>query len=164
MILYTKDKSLVRKESTQKLSSKIQNQANRKQLLDNPLTSTYHPSINETGDPLNALQLNDSEHLQMHSQIMESNFKISLLTNSYVLQIDQDAHLDILSNAISRQKELGLLINGEIETHIQILEETEERVDRTAARLGDTSRRLDRFRESSSECGRCKFLVYCFKA
>jgi hypothetical protein len=65
--------------------------------------------------------------------------------------LDQDEHLDILTEAIQRQKEIGNLINQELDTHLQILEETDEHVELTRARLQNTHTRLDRFREESGQ-------------
>ncbi|KAF1805549.1 hypothetical protein FB192DRAFT_1275267 [Mucor lusitanicus] len=56
---------------------------------------------------------------------------------------DQDQDLDHLSDAIRRQRELGLLIGDELETHAQIIDETEEMVDRTDERLRQAKKKLD---------------------
>lgn len=88
---------------------------------------------------------------------------------------DQDVQLDVLSQAIDRQKQVGILITDELESQIDLLQDTEEQVnyaanstrnhllilfycggggrdddeyiqvDRTQSRLAATSRRLDTF-------------------
>ncbi|KAG1106316.1 hypothetical protein G6F42_016802 [Rhizopus arrhizus] len=71
------------------------------------------------------------------------------MENGQILQLqqriidDQDQDLDHLSDAIRRQRELGLLIGDELETHAQIIDETEEMVDRTDERLRQAKKKLD---------------------
>lgn len=59
------------------------------------------------------------------------------------LFVDQDTDLDHLSDAIRRQRELGLLIGDELEVHAQLIDETEEMVDRTDERLRQAKKKLD---------------------
>lgn len=56
---------------------------------------------------------------------------------------DQDQDLDDLSDAIRRQRELGLLIGDELESHAILIDETEEMVDRTDERLRKAKKKLD---------------------
>lgn len=56
---------------------------------------------------------------------------------------DQDQDLDHLSDAIRRQRELGVLIGDELETHVQLIDETEDMVDRTDERLRQAKKKLD---------------------
>ncbi|CEP18200.1 hypothetical protein [Parasitella parasitica] len=71
------------------------------------------------------------------------------MENGHILQLqqrimdDQDQDLDHLSDAIRRQRELGLLIGDELETHAQLIDETEEMVDRTDERLRQAKKKLD---------------------
>lgn len=71
--------------------------------------------------------MEDGQILQLQQRIMD----------------DQDQDLDHLSDAIRRQRELGLLIGDELETHAQIIDETEEMVDRTDERLRQAKKKLD---------------------
>ncbi|ORE12405.1 hypothetical protein BCV71DRAFT_191113, partial [Rhizopus microsporus] len=57
--------------------------------------------------------------------------------------LDQDQDLDHLSEAIRRQRELGLMIGDELETHAILIDETEEMVDRTDERLRRAKKKLD---------------------
>lgn len=57
--------------------------------------------------------------------------------------VDQDTDLDHLSSAIRRQRELGLLIGDELETHAQLIDETEAMVDNTDERLRQAKKKLD---------------------
>ncbi|CEG70629.1 hypothetical protein RMATCC62417_06492 [Rhizopus microsporus] len=71
------------------------------------------------------------------------------MENSQILQLqqriidDQDQDLDHLSEAIRRQRELGLMIGDELETHAILIDETEEMVDRTDERLRRAKKKLD---------------------
>ncbi|KAF7726951.1 cytosolic Fe-S cluster assembly factor nbp35 [Apophysomyces ossiformis] len=56
---------------------------------------------------------------------------------------DQDNNLDQLSDVIRRQRELGLLIGDELETHAQLIDETGTLADRTDAKLRQARKRLN---------------------
>lgn len=66
---------------------------------------------------------------------------------------DQDTHLDHLSTSISRQHDLSLRMNEELELHTGLLTDLDRGVDDTELRLGGASNRLDRFRASMKEHG-----------
>ncbi|ORZ01453.1 hypothetical protein BCR43DRAFT_433199, partial [Syncephalastrum racemosum] len=70
--------------------------------------------------------------------------------------IDQDQNLDQLSDAIRRQRELGLIIGDELDTHAQLIDETTDMVDRTDARMQKARRKLDyvgrKVKENKSIC------------
>lgn len=66
---------------------------------------------------------------------------------------DQDTHLDHLSTSISRQHDLSLRMNEELELHAGLLTDLDRGVDDTELRLGGASNRLDRFRASMKEHG-----------
>lgn len=68
----------------------------------------------------------------------------------------QDTHLDHLSASISRQHELSLRMNEELELHTDLLHELDRDVDDTGLRLGGASDRLERFRRSVKEHGRSR--------
>ncbi|KAG2182025.1 hypothetical protein INT43_006951 [Umbelopsis isabellina] len=84
------------------------------------------------------------------------------LENGQILQLqtrmmdDQDRNLDMLSEAVGRQRELGLLIGDELEQHVQLIEETDEMVDRTDTRLRHAQKRLNyvgrRVKDNKSIC------------
>ncbi|KAJ8323208.1 hypothetical protein O5D80_007978 [Batrachochytrium dendrobatidis] len=75
--------------------------------------------------------LDNSELLQLHSRIIEQ----------------QDSHLDGLSETIARQKQMGQLISNELDMHVDLLDETEQVVDSTHARLNTAATRLGRVME-----------------
>ena len=69
---------------------------------------------------------------------------------------EQDTSLDALVSVIERQKQIGLQINQELDYHIELLEDTEDRVDNTTNRLGAASKRLEVVRKTvSSNWGMC---------
>lgn len=70
--------------------------------------------------------------------------------------LDQDASLDALVSVIERQKQIGHQINQELDYHIELLEDTENRVDGTTMRMASAQKRLDVVRKSvSSNWGLC---------
>ncbi|KAI9454197.1 syntaxin-like protein [Russula earlei] len=66
---------------------------------------------------------------------------------------DQDAHLDTLSRSITRQHDLSMQINDELETHTGLLEELDYDLDDTGNRLGRARQRLGRVASSAKEHG-----------
>ena len=80
--------------------------------------------------------LKDNEILKQQSQTMNG---IQKLFNHF---IEQDQNLDILSESIRRQKDIGLLISQELDTHLEILEDTEYQINYTETRLGTADRNL----------------------
>jgi len=80
----------------------------------------------------------------------ESQLNLILSLFFFFNLIDQDRHLDHLSEAIGRQKELGILISDELDLHAELLEQNEIAVDSTAGRMGTARRRLEDFRKSAS--------------
>lgn len=75
-------------------------------------------------------------HTHTHTPIRMHLNLSSLIT-------DQDENLDHLSLAIGRQRELGLLIGDELDSHVQLIDETEMLTDRTDERLRRAKRKLD---------------------
>jgi syntaxin 8 len=55
---------------------------------------------------------------------------------------DQDEHLDRLGESIGRQRELSIQIGDELETHVELLDDVDERVDRTQGRLDGAKKKL----------------------
>ncbi|KAG0226739.1 hypothetical protein BGW41_004092 [Actinomortierella wolfii] len=81
------------------------------------------------------------------------------LDNTQVLQLqqriveDQDSHLDRLSESLGRQREVGLMIGDELDTHIDMLGETEQLVDSTAQRLSRATKRITTVVRKTKGCG-----------
>jgi hypothetical protein len=76
-----------------------------------------------------------------------------------ILLLDQDRNLDMLGDAVGRQRELGLLIGDELDSHVQLIEETDEMVDRTDTRLRHAQKRLNhvgRRVKDNSKCQRAR--------
>ncbi|KAJ1972077.1 hypothetical protein H4R35_004875 [Dimargaris xerosporica] len=70
---------------------------------------------------------------------------------------EQDRNLDALSQSVRRQRELGISMHNELDTHIQLLDETDQAADRTAGRLNFAQRRLHDFEQSAQRTRSC----YC---
>ncbi|KAG0050246.1 hypothetical protein BGZ83_004988 [Gryganskiella cystojenkinii] len=66
----------------------------------------------------------------------------SRIDEAFEVQGHQDQNLDRLSNALGRQQEIGLMIGDELDTHLDMLDDTDHLVDRTASRLQIASRQL----------------------
>ncbi|KAG0744956.1 hypothetical protein G6F57_008873 [Rhizopus arrhizus] len=97
--------------------------ATTRELLLNNNKNNDPPRFN----PIDANHLENSQILQLQQRIMD----------------DQDQDLDHLSDAILRQRELGLLIGEELETHAILIDETGDMVDRTDERLRRAKKKLD---------------------
>ena len=70
---------------------------------------------------------------------------------------EQDQRLDILSNSISRQHHISLQINDELDSHVGLLEELDNDVDRTSSRLRAARKRLDQVAKGAKNNG-CVFI------
>jgi regulator of vacuolar morphogenesis len=67
-----------------------------------------------------------------------------LLGYQQSLMTVQDAQLDQLMNVVSRQKELGRMMNTELSIQNEIINELEDRVDLTHGRLKQATKQADR--------------------
>ncbi|KAF9288235.1 hypothetical protein BGZ68_000626 [Mortierella alpina] len=90
----------------------------------------------------------------------DNEVEVDNLDNSQMLQLhqrivdDQDQNLDRLSEAIGRQQEIGLMIGNELDSHIDMLEDTDHIVDRTESRLGIARKQLTKVAKGTREgCG-----------
>jgi syntaxin 8 len=66
---------------------------------------------------------------------------------------DQDVHLDSLSRSITRQRDLSVQINDELEIHTGLLEELDHDLDNTGNRMGRARQRLGRVANGAREHG-----------
>ncbi|KAF9189911.1 hypothetical protein BGZ51_009190 [Haplosporangium sp. Z 767] len=110
------------------------------------------------------LGLNQNSTKHSRSKIVrfsEHEVEVDNLDNNQMLQLhqrimdDQDQNLDRLSEAIGRQQELGLMIGEELDTHMDMLEDTDHLVDRTENRLGIAKKRLTKVAQGTKGCGEC---------
>ncbi|KAI1310237.1 hypothetical protein EDD11_003853 [Mortierella claussenii] len=81
--------------------------------------------------------LNNGQMLQLHQRIMD----------------DQDQNLDRLSEALGRQQEIGLMIGDELDTHMDMLDDTDHLVDRTENHLATARRQLTKVAKGTKGCG-----------
>ncbi|KAG8877738.1 hypothetical protein FRB97_003152 [Tulasnella sp. 331] len=59
------------------------------------------------------------------------------------MMTEQDAHLDVLSQSINRQRDISIHIGSELEVHDGLLQDLDGQLDRTNGRLDSARRRLD---------------------
>ncbi|KAH9960611.1 hypothetical protein BC827DRAFT_1206702 [Russula dissimulans] len=78
---------------------------------------------------------------------------VFLLREQQRLMDDQDVHLDSLSRSITRQHDLSMQINDELEVHTGLLEELDHDLDDTGHRLGRARQRLGRVASGAKEHG-----------
>lgn len=87
---------------------------------------------------VDAEELDNQQVLQLHSRVIE----------------EQDESLDRLSESIRTQRELSIQIGDELDTHVQLLDDVEDLVDRHQGRLNNAKRRLDHVAKSAKEHGK----------
>ncbi|KAN0126033.1 hypothetical protein V8E52_001240 [Russula decolorans] len=78
---------------------------------------------------------------------------VFVLQEQQHLMDDQDVHLDTLSRSITRQHDLSMHINDELEVHTGLLEELDHDLDDTGIRLGRARQRLGRVANGAKEHG-----------
>ncbi|GJJ78973.1 hypothetical protein EMPS_11332 [Entomortierella parvispora] len=108
------------------------------------------------------LGLNQGSTRHSRSKVVrfsENEVEVDNLDNSQMLQLqqriveDQDQNMDRLSEALGRQQEIGLMIGDELDTHIDMLEDTDHLVERTGNRLQIASKQLSRVAKGTKGCG-----------
>ncbi|KAG0317197.1 hypothetical protein BGZ99_006449 [Dissophora globulifera] len=108
------------------------------------------------------LGLNQTSTKHTRSKVVrfsEHEVEVDNLSNHQMLQLqqrivdDQDQNLDRLSEALGRQQELGLMIGDELDTHMEMLDDTDHLVDRTSSRLGIARRQLTKVAKGTKGCG-----------
>lgn len=70
------------------------------------------------------------------------------------MRTDQDVHLDTLSRSITRQHDLSMQINDELDVHTGLLEELDHDLDNTESRLSRAGQRLGRVAKGAKEHGK----------
>ncbi|KAI0371912.1 hypothetical protein BV20DRAFT_964553 [Pilatotrama ljubarskyi] len=75
-----------------------------------------------------------------------------LLQQRQIMDV-QDVHLDELSRSITRQRDISLQINDELDVHTGLLEGLDHDLDRTDSRLTQARRKLDRVARGAKENG-----------
>ena len=70
------------------------------------------------------------------------------------VRTDQDVHLDTLSRSITRQHDLSMQINDELDVHTGLLEELDHDLDNTESRLSRAGQRLGRVAKGAKEHGK----------
>ncbi|KAI9205287.1 uncharacterized protein BJ171DRAFT_501696 [Polychytrium aggregatum] len=127
---------LAQSRECDKLEALAGESSERMQLLSMPEPpaggSSSRSKVTRFAEPLvieDAYDASNSEMVQLQQRIMQ----------------DQDSHLDLLSESILRQKDIGIMISDELNMHVQLLEETEQSVDNQNRNLRQAQRRLNEF-------------------
>nr|XP_019010286.1 syntaxin 8 [Kwoniella pini CBS 10737]OCF49067.1 syntaxin 8 [Kwoniella pini CBS 10737] len=76
-----------------------------------------------------------------------------MLDHQQIMMNDQDERLNLLSNSIGRQNHLSVQIGSELDIHHQLLEDTDQAMDRTANSLNRARRRLDKVANDAKQHG-----------
>lgn len=79
--------------------------------------------------------------------------RVRLLTNACSFESEQDAHLDVLSQSINRQRDISIHIGSELEVHDGLLQDLDGQLDRTNGRLDSARRRLDQVARGTKNNG-----------
>ena len=77
-----------------------------------------------------------------------------LILNLLALRTDQDERLNLLSHSIGRQNHLSIQIGSELDLHNEMLEDTDQAMDRTTARLSKARKRLDKVASDAKQYGK----------
>jgi len=72
---------------------------------------------------------------------------------------EQDKILDILGESIGRTKQIAVAIGNETEEQMGLLEDIDERVDKTTARVKNTTRRVERVEAKADT--KCMWVTIC---
>lgn len=72
---------------------------------------------------------------------------------------DQDSRLGALATSVSRQHELSIQIENELDSHLELLDDVDELTDHSQSRLEDAKRRLDVFSRKARENGHVTTIV-----
>jgi len=81
------------------------------------------------------------------------------LDNGQLLQLQksqmgqQEEHLDLLSQSLNRQKEIGVTINTELDVHTKLLDDMDTKVHKTQAGIERERRHMEGVSEKSKVCG-----------
>lgn len=108
----------------------------------------------------------DSENLRYHDEpIVGDDNSMSMSDRDVFIanqqqMLEQNRSLDHLSDSVQRQHEMSLQINDEVNDHMVLLDDLENGIDRTNARLMRGTRNIKKFREALRERGDwCTILI-----
>lgn len=88
---------------------------------------------------VNTDELDNHQVLQLHRRVIE----------------EQDQSLDRLSESIRNQRELSIQIGDELDSHVQLLDDVDDLVDRHQDRLNGAKKRLNYFAQTAKNNGTC---------
>lgn len=99
--------------------------------------ASMRKSVRFSENLVDTQELDNTQVLQLHRRIMD----------------EQDDSLDRLSESISRQRELSIQIGDELDSHVQLLDEVDDLVDRHQTRLDGAGQRLKSVAKQAKEHG-----------
>lgn len=111
----------------------------QKDVIYAPYSDDPSPSPGRDADPHELLQ---EQRFLMDGTSHLLSWSVSL---TYLVIVEQDAHLDRLSHSIGRQRDISLQINDELDVHTGLLEELDTDLDQTHNRLSGAAKRLQTF-------------------
>ena len=100
------------------------------------------------------------EVLQQQRLLMDGMLPSCETVPPLTVCVEQDAHLDRLSQSIGRQRDISLQINDELDVHTGLLEELDTDLDHTHNRLSGAAKRLQKF--SRGVKGNCERFLFDF--
>eukprot|EP00698_Gefionella_okellyi_P023782 TRINITY_DN8224_c0_g1_i2.p1 TRINITY_DN8224_c0_g1~~TRINITY_DN8224_c0_g1_i2.p1 ORF type:complete len:145 (-),score=29.19 TRINITY_DN8224_c0_g1_i2:27-461(-) len=92
---------------------------------------------------------NATNPVEDHDQLLQMRVEQDMLLD------EQDAQLDVLSETLGRQHELGLRITDELTQHNVLLEQLDRDVSRTSGRVEDATRAIKKIAQNSSNRKMC---------
>ena len=118
----------------------------------NIASSSMSPSPSPAAPPQTSLS--ESSHFAPYTDNPEAGYSNEeMLQQQRQIMDNQDVHLDELSRSITRQRDISLQINDELDVHTGLLEGLDHDLDHTDSRLTGARRRLDRVARGAKENG-----------
>ncbi|KAJ2993530.1 Syntaxin-8 [Globomyces sp. JEL0801] len=148
--------------STQKLREIESELLDQSKQLDR-LQSMYNEEIGLVYKPMNKISTLAKKALETPNEFSRSN---SELGNGELLQLherilnNQDAQLDSLAELLGRQKKIGEMISNELDVQIEILDDVDNAVENTDARMRRANNGLDNFLQASNEESKGEVLMF----
>ncbi|KAK4685707.1 hypothetical protein P7C73_g4439, partial [Tremellales sp. Uapishka_1] len=116
-----------------------------------PMPFRDYPEDETDDQPSAHRDILDQQQIMMEGRQYASPSGTCQLNES--IPLDQDERLNLLSHSIGRQNHLSVQIGSELDLHHQLLEDTDEAIDRTSDRLRKARRRLDKVAEDAKQYG-----------
>ncbi|CCH40535.1 Syntaxin-51 [Wickerhamomyces ciferrii] len=128
-------------------------------------TKSFKPFKDQVIDPADEAESNElfgnnnvtadigDEDEQSDQNSIDSASNHDLFIQHQQQMLQQDDHLDMLSQSVRRQRELGLDINSELDDQTILLNDLESQLDHNTSNLSNGQKRLKYFSEKAKENG-----------